>query len=68
MNWITKTCVLLMVIGGLNWGMIGLFDFDLVGFLFGYMSVLSRTIYTIVGLATIWVIIDYFYTPKIEIE
>lgn len=68
MNWITKTCVLLMIIGGINWGLIGLFDFDVVGFLFGAMSVLTRTIYTLVGLATLWVIIDYFYTPKMKIE
>ena len=68
MNWITKTCVLLMIIGGINWGLIGLFDFDVVGFLFGALSVLSRTIYTLVGLATLWVIIDYFYTPKMKIE
>lgn len=68
MNWITKTCVLLMLIGGINWGLIGLFDFDVVGFLFGAMSLLTRTIYTLVGLATLWVIIDYFYTPKMKIE
>ena len=68
MNWITKTCVLLMIIGGINWGLIGLFDFDVVGFLFGAMSLLTRTIYTLVGLATLWVIIDYFYTPKMKIE
>ncbi len=68
MNWITKTCVLLMIIGGINWGLIGLFDFDVVGFLFGAMSLLTRIIYTLVGLATLWVIIDYFYTPKMKIE
>lgn len=68
MNWITKTCVLLMLIGGINWGLIGLFDFDVVGFLFGAMSLLTRIIYTLVGLATLWVIIDYFYTPKMKIE
>lgn len=68
MNWITKICVLLMLIGGINWGLIGLFDFDVVGFLFGAMSLLTRTIYTLVGLATLWVIIDYFYTPKMKIE
>ena len=68
MNWITKTCLLLMAIGGLNWGLIGIFNFDLVAFLFGPMSVLSRVVYTLVGIATIWAIIDYFYSPKIMVE
>lgn len=68
MNWITKTCLLLMVVGGLNWGMVGLFNFDLVAFLFGPMTVLSRVIYILVGLATIWAVVDYFYSPKIMIE
>ncbi len=60
MNWMTKICCILLVIGGLNWGLVGLCNFDLVAFLFGQMSVLSRIIYTIVGLATIWVMIDGF--------
>ncbi|MBE6445887.1 MAG: DUF378 domain-containing protein [Alphaproteobacteria bacterium] len=68
MNWITKTCLLLMAIGGLNWGLVGIFNFDLVAFLFGPMSVLSRVVYTLVGIATIWAIIDYFYSPKIMVE
>ena len=68
MNWITKTCLLLMAIGGLNWGLVGIFNFDLVAFLFGPMSALSRIVYTLVGIATIWAIIDYFYSPKIMIE
>lgn len=65
MNWITKLCVILMVIGGLNWGLVGLCNFDLVAFLFGPMSVLSRIIYTIVGLATVWAMIDgLFSSPR----
>ena len=68
MNWITKTCLLLMAIGGLNWGLVGIFNFDLVAFLFGPMTVLSRVVYTLVGIATVWSIIDYFYSPKIMIE
>lgn len=68
MNWITKTCLLLMAVGGLNWGLVGLFNFDLVAFLFGQMTILSRVVYILVGLATIWAIIDYFYSPKIMVE
>ena len=49
-KWITYAVVL---IGALNWGLIGAFDFDLIRFLFGDMTALSRVIYTIVGLCAI---------------
>ena len=49
-KWITYSVVL---IGALNWGLIGAFDFDLISFLFGDMSALTRVIYTIVGLCAI---------------
>lgn len=52
-----KIALLLAIIGGLNWGSIGIFDFDIVAFLFGGAnSALSRVIYTLVGLAAIWCI------------
>ena len=44
----------LVVIGGLNWGLIGLFDFNLVAAIFGPNSVLSRVIYTLVGVSALW--------------
>lgn len=44
---------LLLVVGGLNWGLVGAFDFDLVATLFGPMTPLSRTVYILVGLAAI---------------
>lgn len=47
--------LILVIIGALNWGLIGLFQFDLVASIFGGMStVVSRIIYTLVGLAGIW--------------
>lgn len=52
-----KIALTLATIGALNWGGIGIFDFDTVAFLCGgQMSVLSRIIYTLVGLAGIWCI------------
>ena len=52
---VDKIAVLLAVIGALNWGGIGLFGFDTVAFLFGgQLSVFSRVIYTLVGLAGLW--------------
>lgn len=46
--------IVLVVVGGLNWGLVGLFNFDLVATLLGDMSVLSRTVYVIVGLAAVY--------------
>jgi len=51
----TKVATLLLVIGGLNWGLIGLFNVDVVAMLFGQMSVLSRIVYDLVGLSALWV-------------
>ena len=49
--------VLLAIIGGLNWGSIGLFRFDLVAWIFGgQTALLSRVVYTLVGLAALWCI------------
>ena len=47
--------LILVVIGAINWALIGLFQFDLVGAIFGGMSsMLSRIIFTLVGIAGIW--------------
>lgn len=51
-----KLALLLAIIGSLNWGLIGLFRFDLVAAIFGEMSLLSRIIYTLVGIAGAWCI------------
>ena len=46
--------MLLLVVGGLNWGLIGLFNFNLVSFLFGDMTTLSRIVYVVVGLSALY--------------
>lgn len=52
---IDRIALILSIIGGLNWGLVGIFQFDLVAWLGGGQSgVLSRIIYIIVGLAAIW--------------
>ena len=49
--------LILSIIGSLNWGLVGIFQFDLVAWLFGGQgSVVSRIIYTLVGLAGLWCI------------
>jgi len=61
-KWATYAIVLT---GALNWGLIGAFDFDLISYLFGDMSTVSRIIYSIVGLCAI----GYFvFSIKEEIE
>lgn len=45
---------ILLVVGGLNWGLVGLFGFDLVATLFGDMSALSRVVYVLVGLGAVY--------------
>lgn len=52
-----KICLILAIIGCLNWGLVGLFSFDLVAWIFGGTGVLlSRIIYTVIALAGIWCI------------
>lgn len=56
MNSLDWSALVLVLIGGINWGLIGIFKFDLVAALFGEMSVLSRIIYTLVGVAALYLI------------
>lgn len=57
MKVINNIALILTIIGGINWGLIGLFKFDLVAWIFsGQDSVMSRIIYSLVGLAAIWCI------------
>ena len=60
---IDRIALVLAIIGGLNWGSIGIFGFDIVAFICGgQTSALSRVIYTLVGLAAIWCISLLFRT------
>lgn len=54
--------LVLVIVGGLNWGLVGLFGFDLVAAIFGAMSMLSRIVYSLVGLAAVYMV--YFATKK----
>ena len=52
-----RICLILVIIGAMNWGSIGLFQFDLVAWIFGGQgAILSRIIYTLVALAGVWCI------------
>lgn len=49
--------LVLLIVGGLNWGLVGAFEFDLVASIFGEGSALSRLVYVLVGLSALWQII-----------
>jgi len=53
LDWVA---VVLVIIGGLNWGLVGIFSFDLVAEIFGVMSVISQIIYILVGLSALYLI------------
>lgn len=55
-NWMDYTWLALVIVGAINWGLIGFFRFDLVSFLFGDMSWLSRIIYAVVGVGGLYLI------------
>jgi uncharacterized membrane protein YuzA (DUF378 family) len=60
LDWIA---LILVIVGGLNWGLVGIFSFDLVAAIFGSMSVISRIVYTLVGLSAIYLI---FFVAKLK--
>ena len=53
MKWLDNISLTLVIIGALNWLLIGIFRFDLVAFLLGNMTLLSRIVYTLVGICGI---------------
>lgn len=65
MKFIDILALILILIGALNWGLIGFFSFDLVRVIFGNMSVLSRIIYALVGIAAIY---GFSYFGRLKTE
>ena len=59
MKFLDNTLLSLAIIGCVNWGLIGFFRFDLVSFIFGDMTWISRIIYTLVGLCGLYLISLY---------
>lgn len=57
MKIVNTLTLVLLIVGGLNWGLVGLFGFDLVAAIFGAMSPLSRIVYTLVGASALWQIV-----------
>ena len=59
MKWFDNTALTIVIVGAVNWLLVGIFRFDLVAFLFGNLSWLSRFIYTIVGICGLYLISLY---------
>ena len=71
MNWLSKTALILVIVGALNWLLVGVFQWDLVTAIFGgdtlrTSSGLSRIIYTLVGLAGIYSITFLFMDNEVR--
>lgn len=54
MKIVDRIALILIIIGAINWGLIGLFNFNLVELIFGDMTFLARTVYTLVGISGLW--------------
>lgn len=54
MKVIDKIALVLIIIGAINWGLIAIFNFDLVAAIFGDMTVMSRIVYGLVGISGLW--------------
>ena len=57
LNALDWVALILVIVGGLNWALVGLFSFDLVAAIFGDMSVLSRIVYVLVGLSAVYMLV-----------
>ncbi|MCM2339316.1 MAG: DUF378 domain-containing protein [Burkholderiales bacterium] len=62
LNVLDWVALVLVIVGGLNWGLVGIMDFDLVSTIFGDMSVISRVVYTLVGLSAVYIAV---LSPKV---
>jgi uncharacterized membrane protein YuzA (DUF378 family) len=66
MNFIDILAYLLVIIGGINWGLIGFFDYNLVGAIFGEQSAAARIIYGAVGLSALYLLFTFMRVNRSE--
>ncbi len=64
MKTIDVLAVILLIVGGINWGLVGLLQFDLVAAIFGPMSALARIVYTVVGIAALFRLVVLLAAPR----
>ncbi|MBC7349788.1 MAG: DUF378 domain-containing protein [Candidatus Aminicenantes bacterium] len=63
LNWLDWLCFILVIVGGLNWLLVGAFSFDLVKAIFGDMTTIARIVYILVGVAALYILL--FILPKL---
>lgn len=69
LNYLDWVAVVLVIVGAVNWGLVGLFNFDLVEAVFGEMTLVSRIVYDLVGLSGIYLIfIVGMFMKKCEVK
>ena len=68
MNIITSIAFLLVIVGALNWGLVGLFNFDLVAAIFGSMSVASRIVYVLVAISGVYLLAWRFLPKSVDMH
>ncbi|MCD7059923.1 DUF378 domain-containing protein [Pelagibacterium xiamenense] len=64
MKYLNLVTLALVIIGGLNWGLVGLFGFDLVAAIFGAGSILARIVYILVGASAVWQLVPFMAALK----
>ena len=64
LNGLDYICLILVIIGGINWGLVGFFDFNLVNAIFSKAMFIARIIYAVVGLAALYLIYTGFFKGK----
>lgn len=62
-----KIALWLTIIGGLNWGLVGLLDFNLVSSIFGELGIWARIIYILIGLSALYLIIAQFFNDDVVV-
>ena len=68
MKALNTTALVLIIIGGINWGLVGFFNYNLVDNLFGTGSMISLIIYGVVGIAALWSIIAMFMKMNMKMD
>ena len=59
-NWLDVVCLILIIIGAINWGLVGFFNLDLISVIFGNMSMISRIIFAVVGIPGIYSLVLFW--------
>ena len=64
-SFLDTLALILSIIGCANWGLLGIFNFDLVAWLFGPNAIFSRIIYTVIAIAGLWCISFFFHRARL---